>query len=77
MLKRDHIMFSSTNNYSTLDNEHNQEDLYLYSVKKSTNIALPITITESGEDRFSIRFLRMFHRRFANTPRALLCKSNQ
>ena len=46
-------------------------------VYKSTKHALPITITKSGYVRFSIQFLHIFHRRFANIIQVLSCKSNQ
>ena len=49
----------------------------MYLVKKSTTHALPITITKSGEVRYSIRYLQMFHCRFASATRVLLCKSNR
>ena len=35
-------------------------------------LALPITITKSGE----VRFVQMFHCRFANATRVFLCRSN-
>ena len=45
--------------------------------KKIANLALSVTITKGGEVRFSIWFLMMLHRRFANATQVLLCKSNQ
>jgi hypothetical protein len=54
---------------STLNSEHNWEDLSMYSTEKSTNIHFSITISKSREVRFS----QMFHRRFANKNHEFRC----
>ena len=41
----------------------------MYSIKKSTNNALLITITKSGE----VQIVLMLHHRFANATHVLLC----
>ena len=70
MFKRDWSMFSHVNNCSTLNNEHNWEDLCIYL--RNHQRALSITITKLGEVQFSIQSLQMFHFRFAIAIRALL-----
>ena len=63
-------MFSHVNNCSTLNNEHNWEDLCIYL--RNHQRALSVTITKLGEVQFSIQSLQMFHFRFAIAIRALL-----
>ena len=49
MFRKDWTMLSNVINYSTLDNEHNREDLSIQS-RKSTNMHLfAITMIELGE----------------------------
>jgi hypothetical protein len=50
-------MPSIINNYSTLNDEHNEEDLHMYPIKKSFKLALLIIIIILGNIQFSIRFL--------------------
>lgn len=66
MFKRDLTTLSNFSNYSTFDREHNWKDLSIQLRNEKKN-ALTITITKSCENRFSIQFLLIFHRRFANT----------
>ena len=48
--------------------------MFSQEINKDT---LMITITILGEVRFLIRFLHIFHHKFDNTTRDLLCKSNR
>ena len=68
-LKKDWNTSSNANNYSTINNEHHWEDLSCIQFKNQQTCTSKKTIAKSGEIRFSIWFLHMFHRRFTNaTP---------
>ena len=44
----------------------------MYLIRKIKKHTLPIIITNTREVQFSIRFLHMFHHKFANATRALI-----
>jgi hypothetical protein len=60
VLERNYIASSNINNFSTLTNEHDWEELCI------SKHALPITKTKVGGVQFSIQFLHILHHRFAN-----------
>ena len=72
---------SNSNNYSTctqtphpiVNTTGRTYVVFSWGINKH---ALPITVTKSREVWFSIRFMLMLHRRFANAPQVSLCKSN-
>ena len=68
-------MLSNSNNYSTLNSEHNWEDLCIHLRNQQTHTSN--NIPKSGEIQFSNQFLQMFHHRFANVAWVLSCKSNE
>ena len=75
IIKRDWAASSNFINYSTLNSEHNWEDLRI--VQEMYKHALPMTIVKRGEIQFSFRFLLLLHCRFANTTQILFCKSDR
>jgi hypothetical protein len=62
-------------NYSTLNSEHNWEDLCIQLSNQQTRA--PDNHNQIKESPISIWFLQMFHRRFANGWDPGVCKSNR
>ncbi len=57
MFKRVWTTSIDLTNYYTINNEHNWEDLYVFSQKGINKHALPITVTESERFGFQPKFL--------------------
>ena len=75
MFKRDWTTSSNIDKYSTLNSEHNLEDLCIQLRNQQTCTFDNHDCIRGG--MIFIAFLHMFHHRFANLARGLLYESNR